>query len=474
MSVFPKDFLWGGATAAVQIEGGYKEGKKGLNIADIQICYKRESKGGNTNYTRKLLEERLADVRSGQPKHIYPKHQAIDFYHRYEEYIALMAEAGFKAFRMSISWARIFPNGDDPEPNEEGLQFYDRVFDELKKHGIEPIVTLTHYDMPMGIVENYQGWYSRKTIELYHRFAAACLSRYKEKVTYWIVINQINLIFGESFNSLGMIMDEYEDFTAAKYQAVHNEFVASAQIVKTARMIDPSLKIGMMLADQMTYSLTGDPENVAKAIQANRMKDYFYSDVQLRGKYPGYAWKYFKDHGIKIRMEEGDEELIAGNTLDFLAIAYYYSHCVDGTGSRVQNPYTKATEWGWTIDPKGLYNALAQYWDRYQVPMMIAENGIGVEETIGGDGCIHDDYRIDYQKRHIIELKRLFEEGTDIFAYTMWAPFDIVSGNSCEMEKRYGLIYVDYDNAGQGSGKCIRKDSYYWYKKVIETNGELL
>lgn len=474
MSVFPKDFLWGGATAAVQIEGGYREGKKGLNIADIQICYNRESKDGNTNYTRKLLEERLADVKSEHPQNIYPKHQAIDFYHRYEEYIALMAEAGFKAFRMSISWARIFPNGDDPEPNEEGLQFYDRVFDELKKQGIEPIVTLTHYDMPLGIVENYQGWYSRRTIELYQRFAAECLKRYKEKVTYWIVINQINLIFGESFNSLGMVMDEYEDFTAAKYQAVHNEFVASAQIVKTARMIDPSLKIGMMLADQMTYSLTSDPENVAKAIQANRMKDYFYADVQLRGKYPGYAWKYFKDNGIEIQMEEGDEELIAENTLDYLAIAYYYSHCVDETGSRVSNPYTKATQWGWTIDPKGLYNALSQYWDRYQVPMMIAENGIGVEETIGGDGCIHDDYRIDYQKRHIIQLQRLLEEGTDIFAYTMWSPFDIVSGNSCEMEKRYGLIYVDYDNKGEGSGKCIRKDSYYWYKKVIESNGDEL
>lgn len=474
MSAFPEHFLWGGATAAVQIEGGWQEGGKGLSIADIQVCYRRETKEGNTNYTRQLLNERMADVMGKSPQNIYPKHQAVDFYHRYKEYIGLMAEAGFKAFRMSISWARIFPNGDDEMPNEEGLKFYDDVFDELHKHGIEPIVTLTHYDMPLGIVANYQGWYGRKTIELYHRFASACLKRYKDKVRYWIVINQVNLIFGESFNSLGMVMDEYEDFTAAKYQAVHNEFVASAQIVRTARGIDPKLKIGMMLADQMTYALTGDPENVAKAVQANRMKDYFYSDVQLRGRYPGYALKYFRDNGIEIRMELGDEELIAGYTMDFLAVAYYYSHCVDENGSRVSNPYTKATQWGWTIDPKGLYNAMAQYWDRYQVPMMIAENGIGVEETIGEDGCIHDDYRIDYQKRHIQELRRLMEEGTDIFAYTMWAPFDIVSGNSCEMEKRYGLIYVDYDNEGKGSGRCVLKDSYYWYKKVIETNGEIL
>lgn len=474
MSIFPEHFLWGGATAAVQIEGGYREGGKGLNIADIQVCYSRETQKGNTNYTRALLEERLRDVMSDSPKNIYPKHQAIDFYHRYKEYIGLLAEAGFRAFRMSISWARIFPRGDEDMPNEEGLRFYDAVFDELKKYNIEPIVTLTHYDMPLGIVEHYQGWYGRRTIELYHRFAASCLERFKDKVKYWIVINQVNLIFGESFNSLGMIMDEYKDFTAAKYQAVHNEFVASARIVKTAREIDPSLKIGMMLADQMTYSLTSDPENVAKAIETNRMKDYFYSDVQLRGYYPGYARRYFKENGIEIRMEPGDEELIARYTMDFLAIAYYYSHCVDETGKRVSNPYTKATEWGWTIDPKGLYNALAQYWDRYQVPMMIAENGIGVEEAVGEDGCIHDGYRIDYQKRHIRELGKLLEEGTDVFAYMMWAPFDIVSGNSCEMEKRYGLIYVDYDNEAQGSGRCIPKDSYYWYKKVIETNGEEL
>lgn len=474
MSGFPKDFLWGGATAAVQIEGAFQEGGKGLNVADIQICYQRETRGGNINYTRALLEERIADVLREEKQNYYPKHKAIDFYHRYKEYIGLMADCGFKAFRMSINWSRIYPNGDEETPNEEGLLFYDAVFDELRKHGIEPIVTLTHYDMPLAIVTKQRGWYGRETIDLYTKFASDCLQRYHAKVKYWIVINQINLIFGESFSSLGMVMDEYEDFTAAKYQAVHHQFVASAQIVKKAREINADLKIGMMLADQMTYALTCDPQTVAKAIEVNRMKDYFYADVQLRGKYPGYAWNYFKQHNIQIHMEPEDEKLLADYTMDFLAIAYYYSHCVDQAGNRVTNPHTKATQWGWTIDPEGLYNALAQYWDRYQVPMMIAENGVGVEETIGSDGHIHDEYRIEYQKRHLEMLKKLFEEKTDVFAYMMWSPFDIVSGNSCEMEKRYGLIYVDYDNDGNGSGACIPKDSYYWYQSVIASNGEVL
>ena len=472
MSIFPENFLWGGATAAVQIEGAYNEDHKGLNVADIQICYHK--KGGNINYTRQMLNERINDVLSSSPKNYYPKHKAVDFYHRYKEYISLMANAGFKAFRMSINWARIFPNADDSVPNEKGLQFYDDVFDELLKHRIEPIVTLTHYDMPLNVVTNYQGWYSRNTIDLYTKFAVTCLKRYAKKVKHWIVINQINLIFGESFSSLGMVMDEYENFTAAKYQAVHNEFVASAKIVKEARNIDPTLKIGMMLADQMTYALTSDPVNQKKAIQANRMKDYFYADVQLRGKYPGYALKYFKEHNIHIKMDEEDLQLIQENTMDFLAIAYYYSHCVDEKGIKVSNPCTKATEWGWTIDPTGIYNALSQYWDRYQVPMMVAENGIGVEESINKKGQIHDDYRIDYHKKHIYELKELMQEGVNLFAYTMWSPFDIVSGNGCEMEKRYGLIFVDYDDYGNGTGQCTLKDSYYWYKKVIETNGEEL
>lgn len=474
MSAFPKDFLWGGASAAVQMEGGYLEGGKGLNVADIQICYERKTKGGNTNYTRAMLAERIQDVQQEKKKNYYPKHMAVDFYHRYPEYIKWMKECGFRAFRMSINWSRIYPNGDDQTPNEEGLLFYDRVFDELKANGIEPIVTLTHYDMPLGIVTKYQGWYGRETIDHYVRFATTCLKRYGEKVRYWIVINQINLIFGESFSSLGMVMDEYEDFDAAKYQAVHHEFIASAKIKQVAKAMHPKLQIGMMLADQMTYARTCDPENVALSIEKNRMKDYFFADVELRGSYPGYAKAYFKRHHIEIKMMDGDEELLKENTMDFLAVAYYYSHCVDETGNRCENPYTKATQWGWTIDPVGIYNAMSQYWDRYQVPMMIAENGVGVEEHPDEDGKIHDSYRIDYQRRHIEQLRRLMEEDVDLFAYTMWSPFDIVSGNSCEMEKRYGLLYVDYDNEGKGTGEIIPKDSYHWYAGVIKSNGEKL
>ncbi len=471
MAKFPETFLWGGASAAVQMEGGWQEGGKGVNVADIQICRAHDAHGGNVNYTRQSLTERVADVFSDHPVHHYPKHEAVDFYHRYPEYIELMKQAGFKAFRMSISWARIFPNGDDAQPNAAGIAYYRQVFEALHEAGITPIVTLSHYDMPLTVVQHHQGWYGRETIEMYVNYARACFEQFHDLVPYWIAVNQINLIFGESFSSLGMIMDEYEDFTAAKYQAVHHEFVANALLVRAAKAIDPQIQIGVMLADQMTYPLNSDPKACEQALEANRMKDYFYSDVQLRGEYPGYAKRYFKEHHITIRMEPGDAELIKENTMDFLAVAYYYSHCVDASGKKVANPFTKATQWGWTIDPTGLYIAMSSYWDRYHVPMMIAENGIGVEETLDSEGQIHDDYRIAYHREHIAQMRKLIEDEVELFAYTLWSPFDIVSGNSCEMEKRYGLIYVDVDNNGQGTRKLVKKDSYAWFQHVIETDG---
>ena len=480
MSVFPEDFLWGGASAAVQMEGAYLEDGKGLNVADIQICYKKAAGGGNTNYTRELLNQRIADVQAEKQQQYYPKHKAVDFYHRYKEYIGWMKECGFKAFRMSISWARIFPNADDEYPNEAGLRFYDEVFDELHRQGIEPIVTLTHYDMPLKVVTHYQGWYGRKTIDLYERFAQTCLKRYKDKVTYWIVINQINLIFGESFSSLGMVMDEYEDFTAAKYQAVHHEFVASAGIVKAARELDPALKVGMMLADQLTYAKTCDPQNVKIAIEKNRMKDFFFADVQLRGEYPVYALRYFKERNINIQMEDGDEEVIRNNTMEFLAISYYYSRVVDSDKNDMtpmqaeQNPNLQPTPWEWRMDPLGFYNCLSQYWDRYQVPLMIGENGFGALDTVEADGSIHDPYRIDFLKKHIEQLKECIKDGVEIFAYCAWGPIDIVSSSSAEMSKRYGFVYVDRDDFGKGSQKRLKKDSFYWYAHLIETNGSEL
>ncbi len=474
MAKFPETFLWGGASAAVQMEGGWQEGGKGVNVADIQICRAHDAHGGNVNYTRQSLTERVADVFSDHPVHHYPKHEAVDFYHRYPEYIELMKQAGFKAFRMSISWERIFPNGDDAQPNAAGIAYYRQVFEALHEAGITPIVTLSHYDMPLTVVQHHQGWYGRETIEMYVNYARTCFEQFHDLVPYWIAVNQINLIFGESFSSLGMIMDEYEDFTAAKYQAVHHEFVANALLVRAAKVIDPQIQVGVMLADQMTYPLNSDPQACEQALEANRMKDYFYSDVQLRGEYPGYAKRYFKEHHITIRMEPGDAELIKENTMDFLAVAYYYSHCVDASGKKVANPFTKATQWGWTIDPTGLYIAMSSYWDRYHVPMMIAENGIGVEETLDSEGQIHDDYRIAYHREHIAQMRKLIEDEVELFAYTLWSPFDIVSGNSCEMEKRYGLIYVDVDNKGQGTRKLVKKDSYAWYQHVIETEGEEL
>lgn len=471
---FPENFLWGGATAANQCEGGFHEGGKGISIADIQAYHKGLDRKivQDRDYTKEKLEYRL----SHQDEFYFPKRQGVDFFHNYKEDIALMKEMGFTCYRMSISWTRIFPNGDEETPNEAGLQFYDDVFDELHRNGIEPIVTLTHYDMPLHLVTDYGGWYNRKIIDFFVRFACTCLNRYKDKVTYWIIINQINLIYAESFNSLGILEDAHDNFEEAKYQGVHHQFVASSLVVKEAKNINPNFKMGTMSADSTRAPLTCHPDDVKLALQRNRMQ-YFFFDVQLKGEYPLYALRYFKENNINIQMAEGDEELIRNHTMEFLAVAYYYSYCVDAKkpeARRVNNPYLKANEWGWSIDAVGLYSCMSMYWDRYHVPMMIAENGLGMVELMENEERIHDDYRINYLGQHIKELKDAICDGAEVFAYCVWAPFDIISAGTSEMSKRYGLIYIDQDDYGKGSKKRIPKDSFYWYKNVIASNGEIL
>lgn len=469
---FPDTFLWGGATAANQCEGGWQEGGKGKTIADIQVFHPGLDRKmvQDRDYTKEKLRERLQDRDN---RFYYPKRFGVDFYHNYEEDIKMMAEMGLSCFRMSISWARIFPKGDETEPNEEGLEFYDRVFDALEKAGIQPIVTLTHYDMPLYLVTQYGGWQNRKIVDFFVRYGTVCLERFHKKVTHFIIINQINLIYAESFNSLGILEDQAENFEEAKYQGVHHQFVASSLVAKEARRIDPNLKMGTMQADSLRNPLTCNPDDVKLAIKFNRMQ-YFFSDVQLRGAYPGYAVPYFNEKNIQIRWEEGDEELLKTYTMDFLAVSYYYSYCVDSLRPelrRVDNPYLKANPWGWSVDAKGLYNCMSLYWDRYQVPMMVAENGFGMLDQLEENHQIHDSYRIDYLKEHICELKEAIEDGADIFAYCVWSPFDIVSAGTSEMSKRYGLIYVDQDDLGNGSHDRYPKDSFYWYKRVISSNG---
>lgn len=471
---FPEDFLWGGSVAADQVEGAWDVDGKGMSIADLQIINLEDQRNPliDKDFTKEKLTQRLQGTDSD---YHFPKRWGIDFYHRFKEDIALLKQMGFSCFRFSISWARIFPNGDDLNPNEAGLAFYDQVLDELSRQGIEPIVTISHYDLPLNLVTSYGGWYNRELIDLYVKFAETCLKRYKNKVKYWIPINQINLIFAETFNSLGILSDTHPNYLEAQYQGVHHQFIACALTKKIAKKINAEFMIGSMLADSTKVPLTCHPDDVKLAFDSNRMQ-YFFSDVQLRGSYPDYVWPFFEKQDISLQFQAGDKELLKENCLDFLAVSYYYSYCVDAKQPekrRVPNPYLKANEWGWSIDAKGLYTNMSTYWDRYQVPLLVAENGIGLDEQPVEDTII-DDARIHYLSEHIRELKEAVSHGAEIFGYCMWSPFDIISGGTSEMSKRYGLIYVDQDDFGQGSKKRLPKKSFYWYQKVIESNGEIL
>lgn len=472
---FPKDFLWGGAVAACQVEGAYDVDGRGLSTSDIHAYDKNlnrahiEQEGGGT----------LASIKKAaqDTEGYYPKRYGIDFYHTYKEDLALLQEMGFQTFRTSISWSRIFPKGDEETPNEKGLEFYDDLIDEIIKDGMEPIITISHYDIPLYLVTEYGGFANRKVIDFFVKYAKVLIERYKGKVKYWIVCNQVNLVPIVQFGSLGIYDDQAENMEELMYQAVHNQFVAGAKVVEIAKQIDPHAKMGTMLADCTVYPASCKPDDVVFAMKRNRMQ-YYFADVQLRGEYPGYALRYFQESNIDLKMQPGDEELLKEHPMQFLAISYYSSKVVaaDKNGMRPddssQNPYLEPTPWEWRMDPKGLYNCLSQYWDRYQVPLMIAENGFGALDTVETDGSIHDPYRIDFYRKHIEQLKECLKDGVDVFAFCAWGPIDIISSSSAEMSKRYGFIYVDKDDLGNGSGKRMKKDSFEWYKKVIASNGE--
>lgn len=469
---FPKDFLWGGAIAGNQAEGAWDIDGKGLSVADFHAFGKKE-KFVDKNEDATIENKKGSFVL--REEDYYPKHESVDFYHYYKEDIALMKEMGFKSFRTSIQWARIYPNGDDEAPNEKGLQFYDDLLDELLKNDIEPIITLSHYEMPIHLVEKYNGWANRKTIEYFVRFAETCFDRYKNKVKYWITFNQINLL---SFNTLGF-MDDGTDNLQLTYQSVHHQFIAQALVKKVSKKYSDNFMIGTMLSDKIAYPATCKPEDVLFNTLKNQMQ-YFFSDVAMRGFYPHYAFRYFEDNNVNIKFEDGDEEILKENTMDYLTFSYYYSLTNDSTKNtfsprdKTQNPYLIQSDWGWAIDPIGLRTALNNYYDRYNCKLMITENGLGAVDKIEEDGSINDDYRIDYLQRHLKAMKDAIRDGVELIGYTMWSPMDIVSCGSAEMKKRYGLIYVDLDNYGVGTRKRIRKKSFYWYKHIIETNGEEL
>ncbi|WP_430215610.1 glycoside hydrolase family 1 protein [Niallia taxi] len=461
---FPEGFLWGGAVAANQLEGAYKADGKGLSTADVSP-YGIMSPPDESMTAYNLY------------------HDGIDFYHKYKEDIALFAEMGFKAFRLSIAWTRIFPNGDETEPNEKGLAFYDNLFDELKKYNIEPVVTISHYEMPLALVKNYGGWKNRKVVEFYEHFARTVFTRYKDKVKYWMTFNEINVILHAPFTGGGLLFEEGENQKNAQYQGAHHQFIASALAVKAGHEIIPGSHIGCMIASMVTYPYTSKPEDMFAAMQQDR-QTLFFSDVQARGSYPGYMKRFFRDNNIEIVMEEGDEQLLKDGTVDYIGFSYYMSFVASTDPEHqktsgnllegVKNPYLASSEWGWQIDPKGLRIVLNQLHDRYQKPLFIVENGLGAVDTLSTDGTVEDDYRIDYLQSHLEEVREAIEDGVELIGYTSWGPIDLVSASTAELRKRYGYIYVDRDSEGKGTNNRIKKKSFHWYKEVIETNGESL
>ena len=474
MSVFPQGFLWGGALAANQSEGAYREGGKGLTTVDM-IPH------GANRLAVKVGKEKRFSLRDDE---FYPSHEAIDFYHRYKEDIALMAEMGFTVFRTSIAWSRLYPNGDEPLPNQEGIAFYRAVFEECKKYNIEPLVTLCHFDVPMHLVTEYGSWRNRKMVDFFARYARTCFEEFNGLVKYWLTFNEINIMLHSPFSGAGLVFEEGENEDQVKYQAAHHELVASALATKIAHEVNPENQVGCMLAGGNFYPYSCKPEDVWMALEKDR-ENLFFIDVQARGSYPAYSARVFREKGVVIVKDPGDDELLK-NTVDFVSFSYYSSRCIttdkeilseekaDGNAvlEAVKNPYLKVSEWGWAIDPVGLRVTLNTIYDRYEKPMFIVENGLGAVDTVEPDGSIHDSYRIDYLRAHIEQMeKAINEDGLPLMGYTTWGPIDLVSASTGEMKKRYGFIYVDKDNDGRGTLARSRKDSFYWYKKVIASNG---
>ena len=475
---FRKDFLWGGATAANQFEGAWNIDGKGPSCADM--CT-----GGSHTRSKRITRE----IEEGT---FYPSHEAIDFYHRYKEDIALFAEMGFKVFRFSIGWSRIFPNGDDAMPNEAGLQFYDNVINECLRYGIEPLITISHYEVPFALCKKYNGWASREMIDIFSKYCEVIFKRYKGRVKYWLTFNEINsatMPMG-GFLSQGILNEGTTDFNnqvdipQLRFQGLHHQFVASAKAVQLAHEIDENYQVGCMILYATTYPYTCKPDDVIEAQKKNRIMNYFCGDVQVRGEYPTYMKRYFKENNIEIKVEDGDEEILKNGCVDFYTFSYYMSVCatmdekaLQGNGNILggaTNPYLKASDWGWQIDPKGLRYSLNEIYDRYQIPMMIVENGLGAYDEKEEDGTINDDYRIEYLKAHIEQMKEAVEDGVDLIGYTPWGCIDLVSASTGEMAKRYGFIYVDKYDDGSGDLSRSKKKSFNWYKQVIASNGENL
>ena len=492
---FPEGFLWGGSTAANQIEGAYNKDGRGLATSDFARLITKEIRNTEGAFDvhvphNAASKEMVEDMKVHPENCELPKRRGIDFYHTYKEDIKLFAEMGFKVFRMSISWSRILPNGDDEIPNEKGLQFYDNVFDELIKYNIEPLVTLSHFDTPLHLAEQYGGFLSRHTVEAFEKYSRIVFNRYKDKVKYWLTFNEINNVLSNPFTSSGVILEgakepndcnPYLGNWQTKFQAVHNQFVASALAVKACHEIAPEAKIGNMLCRLENYAESSKPEDQLQVMFEDHF-NWFFTDVQAKGEYPYYMRRFFDENDIHIKMEEDDLQIIKEGIVDFITISYYMTYIMRYKGetvpkptgrlvSDIKNPHLPKSDWGWTVDPIGFRITLNHIYDRYHLPIFISENGLGAVDKLDDKGCIEDDYRIDYMKCHIEQMHEAIQDGVDVFGYAWWGPIDLISSGTSEMTKRYGMIYVDLDDYGNGTGKRSRKKSFYYYKKVIASNG---
>lgn len=477
-----RDFLWGGAVAANQVEGAWNVDGKGLSVADV-ARYKSNVDIKNYKKNVAFSTDDIKKALANKSDENYPKRRGIDGYHHYKEDIKLFAEMGFKVLRISIAWTRIFPNGVEKQPNTKGILFYQNVIEELKKNHIEPLITISHYEMPLNLAVQYNGWSDKRVIDYFINFAKACFTSFSN-VKYWLTFNEIDSVTRHPFTTAGIIPDQSKNLLQDEYQALHNQFVASAKVTKLAHEIIPNSQVGCMLTKLTTYPATSKPEDVLAALNKNVM-NYFPADVQVKGEYPKLILEYLKKNNLEIDMTTKELEVIKNNTVDFISFSYYMSMiaAADESGLELtsgntivggKNPYLKTTEWGWSVDPVGLRISLIELYDRYHKPLFIVENGIGTKDKLESDGTIHDSYRISYFKEHFIEMKKAVDSGVDLMGYTSWAPIDLVSASTSQMTKRYGFIYVDLDDEGHGSGNRFKKDSFNWYKHVIETNGDEL
>ncbi|MGE6164815.1 6-phospho-beta-glucosidase [Aeromonas rivipollensis] len=468
---FPQGFLWGGALAANQAEGAHLEGGKGLTTVDM-IPH------GANRMAVKLGQEKRFTLRDDE---FYPSHEAIDFYHRYKEDIALMAEMGFTVFRTSIAWSRLYPKGDEAEPNPEGIAFYRAMFEECRKYGIEPLVTLCHFDVPMHLVVEYGSWRNRQMVDFFTRYARTCFEAFDGLVKYWLTFNEINILLHSPFSGAGLVFEEGEEREQVKYQAAHHELVASALATRIAHEVNPANQVGCMLAGGSFYPYSCKPEDVWAALQKER-ENLLFIDVQARGAYPAYAASLFREKGIQLVKAPEDNDILK-HSVDFVSFSYYASRCASadmnaGNTSAanvvksLRNPHIQQSQWGWGIDPLGLRITMNSLYDRYQKPLFLVENGLGAIDEINAYGEIEDDYRIDYLRAHISAMGDAIADGVPLLGYTSWGCIDLVSASTGEMSKRYGFVHVDRDDAGRGTLARRRKKSFWWYRQVIASNGE--